>query len=313
MLETSHGIHNAPTSDWAEIASVDPVRTLSGWPFFWKSTNRGGLVTTNDPVATAFHRAGQGTPLVLVHGLTNSWRIWRPLLVELEEHHTVFAPTLIGHRGGPTLTSACLGLPEIAAVIAAQMDDQGIERAHIVGSSLGGAVALEVGRLGRALSVLAISPSHGNPAALKTLGPVLRLLPKIMKPPVVDALVGSPMLRRVALSMSMRRADQIAADDFRGLVDDIRACEAIEPVLTAAKQHPTLAHLVPDGYPVRVAWSQHDHEVPYKKNGAPFLDLIDGVDMAMIPGVGHLPMADDPAIVTRTILNWTHAVDARVG
>ena len=50
---------------------------------------------------TAFHRGGTGTPLVLLHGFTDTWRTWKPVLPALEEHHDVFAPTLPGHHGGP--------------------------------------------------------------------------------------------------------------------------------------------------------------------------------------------------------------------
>ena len=46
----------------------------------------------------ASHRAGGGSPLVLLHGLTGSWRIWRPVIPLLSDHHDVFVPSLAGHR-----------------------------------------------------------------------------------------------------------------------------------------------------------------------------------------------------------------------
>jgi pimeloyl-ACP methyl ester carboxylesterase len=52
---------------------------------------------------TPHYRAGSGTPLVLLHGINASWRIWRPVLSALEEEHEVIALTLSGHRGGPPL------------------------------------------------------------------------------------------------------------------------------------------------------------------------------------------------------------------
>ena len=44
---------------------------------------------------TPSHRGGSGTPLVLVHGFTDTWRTWDLVLPELERHHDVLAPTLV--------------------------------------------------------------------------------------------------------------------------------------------------------------------------------------------------------------------------
>ncbi|KAA1030423.1 hypothetical protein FVA95_09955 [Pseudonocardia sp. EV170527-09] len=47
------------------------------------------------------HVGGSGTPMVLLHGATSSWRARRPVLPALERHHHVAAPTLAGRDGGP--------------------------------------------------------------------------------------------------------------------------------------------------------------------------------------------------------------------
>ena len=52
---------------------------------------------------TAAHRGGSGTPLVGLHGFTDTWRTWELALPTLERRHDVLAPTLIGHAGGPPL------------------------------------------------------------------------------------------------------------------------------------------------------------------------------------------------------------------
>jgi len=43
---------------------------------------------------TPSHRAGTGTPLLLLHGITAIWRAWSPILPHLEPHHDVIVPTL---------------------------------------------------------------------------------------------------------------------------------------------------------------------------------------------------------------------------
>ena len=47
------------------------------------------------------HRGGEGSPLLLVHGFTDTWRTWELVLAALEREHEVLAPTLLGHAGRP--------------------------------------------------------------------------------------------------------------------------------------------------------------------------------------------------------------------
>lgn len=108
---------------------------------------------------TPFHRGGDGTPLVLLHGFTMSWRAWLPVLPYLAAHHTVLAMTMAGHRGGPALLpDGQPGAVALADTLCAQLDELGLDTVHVAGNSLGGWTALELARRGRARSVVAISP-----------------------------------------------------------------------------------------------------------------------------------------------------------
>jgi len=55
---------------------------------------------------TPSFRGGSGSPLVCLHGFTDTWRTWELVLPELERRHDVLAPTLAGHAGGPPLGEA---------------------------------------------------------------------------------------------------------------------------------------------------------------------------------------------------------------
>lgn len=101
-------------------------------------------------------------PIVLLHGATSSARIWQPLLPSLTSRHRVVVPTLAGHRGGPPIpTGTGTTVERIVDDICRQLDEADIPSAHLVGNSLGGWVALELARRGRAQSVLALSPAGG--------------------------------------------------------------------------------------------------------------------------------------------------------
>jgi prohead serine protease len=52
-------------------------------------------------LSRSLYRAGEGEPLLLLHGFTGTWRHWRPVLADLVPRFEVIAPTLAGHDGGP--------------------------------------------------------------------------------------------------------------------------------------------------------------------------------------------------------------------
>src|SRR5215212_11034830 len=101
-------------------------------------------------------------PLLLIHGFTDTAGTWRDLIPRLEPHHTVLAPTVTGHHGGPPLPED-MGDPTAAMADGLErvLDDAGHAKAHIVGNSLGGFLAFEMACRGRALSVVALSPAMG--------------------------------------------------------------------------------------------------------------------------------------------------------
>src|SRR5579884_1884616 len=86
---------------------------------------------------------GSGFPVVLIHGIGSDATIWRHTLHALAPHFTVYAPDLLGCglSDKPDITYT---IDELAASVSDFMDAAGIERAHIIGHSLGGGVALKL-------------------------------------------------------------------------------------------------------------------------------------------------------------------------
>ncbi len=86
--------------------------------------------------------AGDGPPVVLVHGMVNSSRHWEQVALRLAERYTVVAPDLLGHgdsaavRGDYSLGAHACSIRDLLATI-------GIDRATIVGHSLGGGIAMQ--------------------------------------------------------------------------------------------------------------------------------------------------------------------------
>src|SRR5215210_8199625 len=152
------------------------------------------------PTFTPSHRGGSGSPLVCLHGFTDTWRTWDLVLPALERHHDVLAPTLVGHAGGPPLEGPLT--PDVLPdAIERAMDEAGFETAHIVGNSLGGYFALQLAARGRAESVVALAPAggwaRGDESFRDTLGYFVWLKEQsAAAAPHAEAIVGSLKGRR---------------------------------------------------------------------------------------------------------------------
>ena len=89
-----------------------------------------------------YRMAGSGPPVVLIHGMVNSSRHWERVALKLAERYTVIAPDLLGHgdsaavRGDYSLGAHAASIRDLLAVI-------GVDRATVVGHSLGGGVAMQ--------------------------------------------------------------------------------------------------------------------------------------------------------------------------
>src|SRR3954452_17225005 len=107
--------------------------------------------------------AGSGEPLLLLHGIGSTHDDFAALRPRLDTEYRVLAPDLPGHGRSGALSRR----PTIAAItdaVAADLDELGVGRVHVLGNSIGARVALELAARGRARSVVAISPSGLNTA-----------------------------------------------------------------------------------------------------------------------------------------------------
>jgi len=85
--------------------------------------------------------AGQGEPLVIVHGGGEGARAWRGNLEEMSKNYTMYVPDLPGFGDSQPLTGDYF-IPELTEFIDEFMQALGLENFHLVGHSLGGGIAL---------------------------------------------------------------------------------------------------------------------------------------------------------------------------
>ena len=117
-----------------------------------------------------------GSAVVLLHGLCDSASAWQDVIPRLGSYHEVYAPTAIGHRGGPPAPRRPATIYDVVDWAEGYLDDQDLQQPHLVGHSMGGFVAIELARRGRAKTVCALSPggfwSSGDGLRKRTMAKV---------------------------------------------------------------------------------------------------------------------------------------------
>jgi pimeloyl-ACP methyl ester carboxylesterase len=252
-------------------------------------------------VSQALYRAGSGEPLVLLHGFTGTWHHWWPLLEPLASRFEVVAPTLAGHDGGPNYprgVDTTMGYG--ADSLERHLDDLGVGSAHLVGNSMGGALALELAKRGRALSVVALAPSGGWTPGDGQAVRLARLFSRQLRVTKATAarlprIMCRRRARRLALRDVMRRGDLLTPNEALDLAFTSIRCEIADRVIQALRADRGLAldELDRISCPVLVASPQFDRIMPPARHSPRFLREIPGAQARVLAGCGHVPMWDD--------------------
>ncbi|MEX2193891.1 MAG: alpha/beta fold hydrolase [Thermoleophilaceae bacterium] len=267
-------------------------------------------------ISEARYRAGEGEPLVLIHGFTATWRCWLPVIAELVPRFDVIAPTLHGHDGGPPLPpgGAAHTPAEAANHVEATLDELGVGAAHFAGNSLGGALALELAKRGRALSVVAISPGGGwredDTAEAERIVRWFSRNQRLARAtlPRLSRIMRRPGIRRLALRDVMARGEQVPVAEAVQLVRSSTRCAVVEAVFDVIRSgDAVLRDLDEIDCPVLVTWGDRDRILPLAKHAQRFRDEIPGVEFRVHPGIGHTPMWDDPGLIAATIGDFAAA------
>lgn len=263
-----------------------------------------------DPVSD-FHRGGEGEPLVLLHGFTDTRRTWTPIVPALQARHDVFAPTLPGHHGGRQFdVGADTSLDSIAALLEERLDAEGIETAHLVGNSLGGWLALMLAARGRARSVVALCPAGGWEHGSKEERAILRYFQvneKLMRHGrfALRTVASRPRLRALALRELVAHPARVDARSAWSLIDGASHCTIVEDSLAQARAGEQFGDLDPIDVPVRVAYGEKDRIIRWPSCYSRLREMLPEAEFVELRDVGHLPMWDDPELVARTVLEVT--------
>ena len=248
------------------------------------------------------HRGGSGEPLVLVHGIGHTWRGFRPMLPLLEQHFDVLAMDLPGFGHSPPLENGDAPGPEVLAdSVAEAMDAAGFETAHLAGNSLGGWIALELARRGRARTCTAISPAglaHGreNDLARSVLN-AMRWLAQ--NTPAPEPLLRNPLTRTLFAGPTLGKPWRASPDELLEQTRLFADAPGFDATMAEVVQR-HVAGLRDISCPVLVLWGTKD-VVLLPRQGRRFERLIPDCELRYLKGLGHVPMSDDPELLADAI------------
>ena len=262
-------------------------------------------------------RLGSGEPMLLLHPFMMSQNVWRKVAPQIADtgRYEVFAPTMAGHNGGPKgrwkLDSATL-----ADHVERQLDALGWSTAHIVGNSLGGWVAFELERRGRARTITAIAPAGGwhrwSPLKFEIVakflaGAPLYILVKLLGPRVLSL----PFSRYLAHFPISATPETLPEGDLLDIIDDVKHCPAYYQLLMKSLTAPGLMELADTSIPTHLVICEKDRVLPHPRYTKHFHTHIPEItQITELDGVGHIPMFEAPERVTEVIVGW---VDEHAG
>jgi len=252
----------------------------------------------------ALESRGRGEPLLLIHGTGGTHRHWRPIVDRLVDRRTLLLVDLPGHGES---ASPPPGVPPnpigYAERLASVLDELKIDSAHCVGNSVGGWTALELAKLGRARSVVAIGPAGLWPrrdpwrcvAQLWGQHKMGRAFAPLT-PPLMRSAVGRSILLRGTVARPRQMPPEAAiemAEEFA------RTPDFAAHLASTRRERFRGGHRI--DAPVTIAWGEKERLIPAKARRTD--ELPDQARIVTLPGCGHSPMWDDPELVARTILD----------
>jgi pimeloyl-ACP methyl ester carboxylesterase len=243
-----------------------------------------------------YARRGSGEPLVLIHPLGAELVVWEPVMERLARDRDVIAVDLPGFGDSPGLVNGDAPTPHaLAGSVAGLLDRLGIRRAHVAGNSLGGWVALELARAGRALSAAGLCTAGlwarplGPKPGRDPRGVGRRLLP------VMPALLRSPGGRRMVLRGSVAHPERVPPEAAARLVRSYLTSAGYQGA-NEAMRSAVFSGFEDIRVPVTLAWADLDRVVRKPRQTVPDWRTI------TLHGCGHIPTWDDPSQVARTLL-----------
>jgi pimeloyl-ACP methyl ester carboxylesterase len=257
--------------------------------------------------------AGDGPPVVLIHGMVNSSKHWERVALRLADRYTVIAPDLLGHgdsaavRGDYSLGAHACSIRDLLTTI-------GIDRATIVGHSLGGGIAMQF---------FYQFPQRVERLALISSGGLGREVSPMLRGAALPGSAAGIWLvanRRVGEALDWA-GERVRARGSRKGVYMQAVARAMKPLQEAAARHAfiqTLRSVIDvrgqhvsaidrlyllGELPTLIVWGERDNTIPVA-HGLAAHELIPNSRFVTLPKAAHFPNLEDPDGLADALLDW---------
>ncbi len=253
----------------------------------------------------AYREAGHGSAVLLIHGMAGSSETWRAIIPQLSKQYRVIAPDLLGH-GESAKPRGDYSLGAFAAWLRDLLDELEVDRATVIGQSLGGGIAMQFAYQHRDYCErLALIGSGGLGP---DLSPVLRILsapgaelvlPVVAPQPVLN--VGNKLRSWLtAAGIQAPRAGQMwqaysSLSDSQTRQAFLRTLRSVVDYRGQAVSALNKLHLTA-GMPTVLIWGDQDRIIPVSHAYAAH-DALAGSRLEVLEGVGHYPHVEAPTAV----------------
>ena len=262
----------------------------------------------------AFRMAGSGPVLLLIHGIGDSSRTWLEVLPELGRRFTVIAPDLLGH-GGSDKPRADYAASAYASGMRDLLGVLGIERATVVGHSLGGGVAMEFAYLFPSRCERLVLVGTGGVG--RGVHPVLRwasapgaelVLPLVTAQPVQQLARRLAPLLRVVGGFGMGSDFHYVLERYQSLADGTARSAFLRTLRSVVDWRGQVVTMLDRCYltsdmPTLLVWGDEDHVVPVRHARTAHAAM-PGSRLEIFRGAGHFPHQADPERFIRLLTEF---------
>jgi pimeloyl-ACP methyl ester carboxylesterase len=253
-------------------------------------------------VTIAHDRIGDGPPLLLLHAFGLSRAAWKPVVPLLAQERELLLVDLPGHGKSPMPSPGIPPNPAgYAREVASLLDELDLNQVAVCGNSIGGWTALELAKLGRVSTVVALSPAGlwRRESRYRRIRFLTDHYAIRSSPAATRAALRTSLGRQLILGEVLDRPGALIDEDAYRFVEDFAAVTDLRAHLRAWKGQrfeggKTLK------VPITVAWGGRDRLIPPARRSGD--QLPPQADWFEVPGCGHLMAWDAPELVAATIL-----------
>lgn len=270
-----------------------------------------GVARSADGTRIAWRAYGDGQPVLLVMGFMGSGHAWYRLI----PHVATARRAIVLDNRGTGESDQGLGvwsMRDLAGDARAVLDAAGVERAHVIGTSMGGMIvqhlALDHPERVRSLTLCATTARGGG----RRGPPPWRILASLGLRPVIGTTRTIRLVAPLLYSERTRGDPERLADELALRANDATPLPTAPAQFAAIVRHDTRSRLAElAGTPVLIVHGSEDRLVP-PDAGRELAGLIPGAGLAILPGCGHVFLSDCEEEAASAIIDFLDGVEEGV-